>query len=91
MPLTDPERDFVDHYTLEGAYFQLGINTAHRQFRERQLDDTVMLHFSAIRQNEWQAEGLPYVSLGLSSGPEAAGPPGLLPLARQPGHAGAAP
>ncbi len=60
MPLTGPERDFADHYILEGAHFQLGINTAHRQFRERQLDDTAMHRFSSIRENEWQAEGLHY-------------------------------
>jgi len=70
MPLTGPERDFVDHYTLEGAYFRLGISTAHRQFRERQMDDTIMLHFAAIREEEWQAEGLPYVTLDFLQNPK---------------------
>ena len=70
MPLTGPERDFLDHYILEGAHSQLGINTAHRQFRERQLDDTAMIHFSSIRKNEWQAEGLRYLSLDFFEDPE---------------------
>ena len=69
MPLTGPERDFVDHYTLEGAHFQLRVRTAHRQFQERQLDHGVMLHFSAIRCQEWQAEESAYMTLDFLQNP----------------------
>ena len=46
-----------------------------------------MLHFAAIRQEEWQAAGIPHDVTWTFFRTQAAGPPGLLPLARQPGHA----
>ena len=55
MPMTDPRRDFIDHYTLEAAYPHLRAKAAHRQIGQRQFDEAALLRFRAIHGEEWQA------------------------------------
>ena len=83
MPLTDPERDFIDHYALEAAYPQLSVNTAHRQIQQRHLDEAALLRFAAIRGEEWQAWGLPYATLDFRSAPKLPDRAAVCPWANQ--------
>ena len=70
MPLTDPERDFLDHFMIEEDYPKLGVSTAHKLTRERGLNCEAMSQFSMVRGQEWQAWELPYATLDFVLAPK---------------------